>query len=180
MREFSSIDEIIDHLETLGAHGSDENTSYTELDHGLQCAALLERSAPDDVELQIAGLLHDLAHQWDVAGQSRHGIMGADAVRPVLGVRVADLIEGHVDAKRYLVTTKPEYRATLSPGSIMTLEAQGSLMSPDEVARFQSHSDWESMLVLRIADDGAKVPGAVVPTLAYWTEALRSVAGVGQ
>ena len=39
---------------------------------------------PDDEELQVAGLVHDLAHVWDAPGQPRHGTMGADAVVPDL------------------------------------------------------------------------------------------------
>jgi predicted HD phosphohydrolase len=180
MRVFNNVDEIIEHMEALGLSESDENRAFTELDHGLQCAALLELSAPDDVELQVAGLLHDLAHQWDVAGQPQHGVIGADAVRTVLGERVADLIEGHVGAKRYLVTTRPEYHATLSPGSIMTLGAQGSLMSVDEVHAFEAHEHWEAMVALRIADDGAKVAGAAVPDLSHWIEAIRSLERVSR
>jgi hypothetical protein len=73
MHTFTSIDEIIGHLESLGRSPSAECDQFTELDHGLQCAAVLATTAPDDIELQVAGLLHDLANQWDGPGQSGTG-----------------------------------------------------------------------------------------------------------
>ncbi|MEY4248361.1 MAG: hypothetical protein RIS69_1908, partial [Actinomycetota bacterium] len=129
---------------------SAESDKFFELDHGLQCAALLEKSDPSDIELQVAGLIHDLAHPWDGPGQPRHATMGAEAVRPILGDRVAALIEGHVPAKRFLVTTRPEYRALLSEDSIMTLAAQGGDLTDAEVAAFTTNPWWEAMVALRI------------------------------
>jgi predicted HD phosphohydrolase len=175
MHIFTDVEELIGHLEELGRTTSAECRSFSELDHGLQCAALLERSDPDDVELQIAGLLHDLAHAWDGPGQPRHGSMGAEAVRPVLGDRVAALIEGHVPAKRYLVAVRPDYEAKLSPDSVMTLDAQGGPMTLTELDEFGSHEDWRAMVSLRVADDGPKVAGAVVSDLSRWVDSIRSL-----
>jgi predicted HD phosphohydrolase len=175
-RVFASADELIEHLEALSAIPSVEADHLTELDHGLQSAARCAERAPDDVELQVAALIHDLAHLWDGPGQPRHALMGADSVRGLMGERVANLVAGHVPAKRYLVTTDPAYRAQLSADSTMTLAAQGGDMDVDELAWFESLPDWEAMLVLRRADDAAKVPGAVVPGLDRWRDAIRAVA----
>jgi predicted HD phosphohydrolase len=176
MRVFSNVDEIIEHLEVLGETNSAESEHFSELNHGLQSAALLKLSNPNDVELQLAGLLHDLAHPWDSEGQPRHGEMGATAVEPVMGGRIAALIAGHIPAKRYLVATRPDYRALISEDSIMTLAAQGGAMSVDEVQTFENTPHWEAMVALRVADDGAKVAGAVVPALSHWVIALRLAA----
>lgn len=178
MHEFSNTQELVDHLVVLKATVSAESDKFFELDHGLQCAALLEKSDPLDIELQIAGLIHDLAHPWDGPGQPRHATMGADAVRTILGERVSALIAGHVPAKRFLVTTQPEYRDLLSPDSVMTLEAQGGDLSLQEVVDFQSNPWWEAMVALRIADDGAKDPHAVVPELEHWIDAIHSLSKV--
>ena len=130
----------------------------------------------DDASLQIAGLVHDLAHPWDGPGQPRHATMGADAVRELLGPRVANLIQAHVPAKRYLVATVPEYFAVLSADSVMTLEAQGGPMDEVEVREFERDPDCTAMVALRVADDSAKVHDAVGPGLEFWIPALRSVA----
>ena len=173
---FTSIDEIIEHLRELGHTVSVEDGALTELDHGLQTAAILAACAPDDIGVQVAGLVHDLAHPWDGPGQPRHATMGAAAVVDVLGERVAALIRSHVPAKRYLVATRPDYAAVLSPDSVMTLAAQGGPMSAQEVAEFEAQPDLMAAVQLREADDGAKVPGAQVPGLAHWEPALRTVA----
>lgn len=175
MLYFHDADELIEHLEVLGATVSVESEQMTELDHGLQTAALLRHTDPDDFELQIAGLVHDLAHPWDGPGQPRHGTMGADAVRALLGDRVASLVQGHVPAKRYLVATIPEYFAMLSPDSVMTLEQQGGPMDDTEVHDFEADPDHLGMVALRVADDGAKVPGAAVPGLDVWIPTIRSL-----
>ena len=176
MRVFANVDEVIEHLELLATMLSAESDEFTELDHGLQTAAHLEAEHADDHELLVAGLIHDLAHPWDGPGQPRHAFMGADAVRSVLGERVASLIEGHVPAKRYLVAARPDYFALLSPDSVMTLERQGGAMDESEAAAFEADPHFEAMVALRIADDHAKVPNAVVPRLEHWIPSLRTVA----
>ena len=99
-------------------------------------------------------------------------------MRTILGERVSALIEGHVPAKRFLVTTRPEYRALLSEDSIMTLAAQGGDLTEAEVATFTTNPWWEAMVALRIADDGAKDPHAVVPSLEHWIDAIHSLSKV--
>ncbi len=172
---FDDVDQLLEHLRRLGDQPSSEGGAMTELDHGLQCAAILARTAPDDVELQVAGLVHDLAHPWDGPGQPRHATMGAAAVVDLLGPRVAELIRSHVPAKRYLVSVRPEYAAELSPDSVMTLAAQGGPMDADEIAAFERRPDLRSEVLLREADDGAKVPGALVPGIDRWEPAIRSL-----
>ena len=142
--------------------------------HGLQCAYELEQRAPDDVELQVAGLVHDVAHR--VTTEAMHGIVGADIVRPLLGERVASLVKLHVDAKRYLVTVDADYRATLSPESVHTLALQGGDMDDNECAAFEAEPDGDDALVLRRADEAAKVEGRDVPGLDHWEDILRRVA----
>lgn len=150
------------------------------LTHGLQCAARLERTAPDDLGLQVAGLVHDLGAVVDPGRPECHARLGGDAVREVLGDRIADLVAGHDAAKRYLVTTDAHYRERLSPRSRETLRLQGGLMDPDERARFLAHPDADALVLLRWADDVAKVPGAPVPGLDHWTLALYAVAAAAR
>ncbi len=151
-----------------------EDAGLSELDHGLQCAAELRAMAPDDAELQVAGLLHDVAFGSSFA--EIHHLVGADALGELFGARVAQLVALHVEAKRYLVTTDPAYRARLSPVSIQTLALQGGVMSPDEVAAFEAEDHWRDGLKLRVADEAAKVAGRSVPGLETWLPTLRALA----
>ncbi|MCU1373879.1 MAG: metal-dependent phosphohydrolase [Actinomycetia bacterium] len=165
-----TLDELVAVLESRAAVPS-EDGGYSELDHGLQCAAELARLAPDDLELQLAGLVHDIGHAF--GDDESHGRMGAAAVRPALGDRVARLVEGHVPAKRYLVTVEPGYASGLSAVSTVTLGHQGGELAAGELAAFRATPDWEAAVVLRRADDAAKVPGREVPGLTDWLPALR-------
>ena len=149
----------------------------TILHHGLQCAAWLQSSEPDDGELQLAGLLHDVGHILAPGHEEAHGAMGAAYVRPVLGDRVAALIEAHVPAKRYLVTVDGSYRSQLSDGSIRTLVVQGDAMSDDEVEAFRATPFAEAAVQLRRADEAAKDPSAQVADLTSWLPALAAAAG---
>ena len=145
------------------------------LDHHLQCAHRLRRGYAGDVELQVAGLVHDVGHALAPGDEATHGTTGALAVRALLGERVASLVELHVPAKRYLTTVDPGYRRRLSPASTASLRAQGGTMSAGEVAAFAADPDAPLALVLRSADEAAKVPGLVVPTLETWRPVLEAL-----
>ncbi|PSM40479.1 hypothetical protein C6Y14_26655 [Streptomyces dioscori] len=64
-------------------------------DHALQTAALLRRSRPADKELQVAGLVHPIGHLLRPGDPTGHADLTADAVRPLLGERVAGLVRLH-------------------------------------------------------------------------------------
>lgn len=161
-----------------GAGTPEENEgpdSLSLLEHGLQCAAVLAWQRPDDLELQAAGLLHDIGHTLvpgDVDGHGRHA---AAAVAPVLGERVAALVALHVPAKRWLVTVDPTYAAQLSAGSVATLVAQGSAMSAVEQAEFEASPWFEDAVALRRADEAAKVIGLDVGGLDRWVPVLGAL-----
>jgi predicted HD phosphohydrolase len=156
---------------------SEEIPGLTNLHHGLQCASHLRRSDPGDPELLVAGLLHDLGHVLAPGCEDSHGAVGAEYVRPLFGQRVAALIEAHVPAKRYLVTSVGSYRAQLSAGSIRTLAVQGGPMTADESAAFRSSPYFDAAVQLRRADERAKDPDSRVPTLDSWIPTLELVAG---
>ena len=91
--------------------GRDGGDPVDILAHSLQCADRLAEMAPDDVELQLAGLTHDVGHIVPGAhdADDLHGELGGRLVGTVLGSGVARLVELHVPAKRYLVATDPTY-----------------------------------------------------------------------
>jgi predicted HD phosphohydrolase len=168
-----NLGELEEFLAALAA-APGEAGGLSELDHALQCAYELSLVRPDDAELHVAGLVHDIGHQF--ASDESHGSLGGDCVRPFLGERVAGLVDAHVPAKRYLVTTDPSYGSVLTAGSVVSLGRQGGGMTPDEVAEFEAGPYAADAAVLRRADDAAKVPGKSVPDLEAWIPLLRQVA----
>ncbi len=170
---FDCIEELETFLERSAAVQG-EMPGLSELDHGLQCAAELAAIAPEDSELQIAGLVHDVCHAE--LHIDAHDKVGAAAVRGILGERVAALVGLHVAAKRYLISTDADYAACLSPISTKTLALQGGAMTADEVAAFAASPHAREAVLLRKADEAAKSPGRVVPGLDHWRPALRQIA----
>lgn len=171
----TSCDDIVDLLQASTAvEETDDPELHHLLDHSLQTAAVLRRTHPADVELQIAGLVHDVGHMLQPGDDDLHGELAAAFVRPVLGPRVAALVRLHVPAKRYLVTTEPRYRETLDALSIVSLEHQGGAMDAEEMAAFAGEEHCADALALRRADEAGKVPDLVVPGLATWLVPLRT------
>lgn len=139
------------------------------LAHGLQCADVLRTGCPDDLGLQLAGLVHDVGHAAG-GGDPDHARAGADAVRPLFGDRVAGLVGLHVEAKRYLAATEAY---ELSPASVLSLSRQGAAMTPAEAQRFAARPEAVAAIALRRADEAAKEVGRVVPGLETWAPRVR-------
>jgi len=173
-----SVTELLQLLEALGSVPSEDIDGLSELDHGLQCAHRLARRRPLDIELQLAGLVHDVGHQF--GPDDRHGDIGGDLVRPLLGERVAALVAAHVPAKRYLVATDTRYARRLSSISSATLTVQGGPLVEAEAVAFRALPCFEDAIELRRADDGGKVPGREVPGLERWVEPLVERAKCGR
>ncbi|HUF84101.1 MAG TPA: HD domain-containing protein [Acidimicrobiia bacterium] len=178
MTTLRNIDSLCDVLASGAAE--DDGEALDALAHHLQCAALLAERAPDDLELQVAGLVHDVASTVWPGRPVTHARAGAALVEPLLGPRVAWLVGRHDQAKRYLVTTEPGYRDRLSETSVVTLEAQGGLLDAGERAALETAPDLDAALTLRRADDDAKIPGKAVPGLDTWRAALERVAGTSR
>jgi predicted HD phosphohydrolase len=178
--EFATVDELFDALHASRA--ADDEGGLPILDHCLQCAHLLKATAPDDVELQVAGLVHDLgwlertASGWQLCADAAHDRDGRRRVEALLGARVASLVGGHVQAKRYLLATDPAYRALLSARSETTLQFQGGVMTSEEAAAFARRADSDDLVSLRRADDAAKVRGKVVPGVDTWRAVVDELA----
>lgn len=157
----------------------------TQLEHALQCAQLAEQAGADPDTI-VAALLHDIGHllppetaagYMDGYGTVDHEKLGADFLRERgFSEKVAQLIEHHVNAKRYLVFKKPDYFARLSEASLKTLEFQGGPMTQQEAATFEANPYFREILQVRGWDEQAKIPGLPTPDLAYYLT-LSHVAG---
>jgi predicted HD phosphohydrolase len=169
-----TVDELLALLDR-GAELHDE-PEVDALAHALQCGARLRMQYPDDAELAVAGLVHDIADVAQPDDHRDHSHVGARLVQPLLGPRVAHLVGAHVAAKRYLVATDPSYRAQLSARSIETLTWQGEALDDTEVRRMAAMPDLDAVLAVRRADDAAKDPDGEPPGLETWSGLLTQVA----
>ncbi|MEU8649797.1 hypothetical protein [Streptomyces sp. NPDC048737] len=114
--ELRSVEELMDLLHTgrgvhdtgaphpHGAHGGGARRIGTRgidvrgvdvHDHALQTAALLRRARPADKELQVAGLVHPVGLLLAPSDRAGRAGRAADAVRALLGERVAGLVRRH-------------------------------------------------------------------------------------
>ena len=144
----------------------------SQLEHALQCAAAADRArAPGEVVL--AALFHDVGHlvgegEPDMAGLGviDHEGIGARFLREAgCSSALAELVEGHVAAKRYLCFRDAAYFEKLSEASRGTLAFQGGPMQPDEAREFEAKPNLRWILALRSWDEHAKDPRAQPPTL---------------
>ena len=150
-----------------------DEDAVDELDHALQAAARATEDGADD-ELVLATALHDLGHSplFGDDWKQHHDTIARSWLTPRFGERVGWLAGAHVAAKRYLVSTDPEYASTLSDVSVDSLHHQGgAAVDP----AFIDHPWWADALRLRRYDDAAKVPGAAGLSI----EGVLAVAGGG-
>ncbi|MFD5073740.1 hypothetical protein [Streptomyces sp. NPDC058371] len=115
--------------------------------HALQTAALLRRSHPSDKELQVAGLVHPLGQLLRPGDRAGHADLAADAVRPLLGERVARLVR--------------------------LVPAHAGACPEDP---FADDSCPDDVLSLRQADDASRVAGLDAGVLEDWRTVLELVA----
>ena len=92
----------------------------------------LEQAAGADSATEVAALLHDIGHLLDKRGEdaaergidTRHEVLGAQWLERYFGTAVSEPVRWHVDAKRYLCATQPDYYEKLTEASKTTLKHQ--------------------------------------------------------
>jgi predicted HD phosphohydrolase len=169
------VDDIVDVLVSGAGHALSPGVGVSQLEHALQTAALLERQYPGDAELALAGLVHDIGHLLPGGTDETHAEDAAVAVRRALGERVAGIVALHVEAKRYLVATESGYDGALSGDSVVSLGRQGGALTPADVTAFAARPHAGDAVVLRRADDRAKVPGLEVPGVDHWVPRMQQL-----
>lgn len=173
--------------------------------HAIQCAMHAEAAFPEDKELIVGCFLHDIGHLMGIenpnlvkledetdkpqnadntvnaammgdCGCRQHERIGRDwALENGLGQKVAAIIEGHVRAKRYLVTKYDQYYNKLSDASKTTLMYQGGKLTEEEVLSFEKDQWFELHLKVRDFDDKAKIKDYKMKPVEYYLEMVEQV-----
>ncbi|HSV60204.1 MAG TPA: HD domain-containing protein [Variovorax sp.] len=170
-------------IETLFERRGGEQYSgepVSQLEHALQTAQLAELAGADD-ELITAALLHDLGHLLNEQGESPtlrgiddlHQFVALPFLRGVFGERVLGAIRGHVDAKRYLCATRPDYWAALSADSKRSLQLQGGIFTAGQAQAFIDGPHAPEAVQLRLWDDLAKDGARATPPLSHYLARAR-------
>ncbi|MGA2737192.1 MAG: phosphonate degradation HD-domain oxygenase [Bryobacteraceae bacterium] len=153
----------------------------SQLEHALQTAYYAER---DDAPgwLVAAALLHDIGHLLhdmpehvaDLGVDARHEDLGHAWLAQYFGPEVTAPVRMHVDAKRYLCATDPEYLSLLSPASMQSLRLQGGPFTGAEAREFEQRPFAREAVRLRRWDDLAKAPGMRVPGLDHYRAVIEA------
>jgi len=164
-----TVDEIISYLKKAGSESylGEQEESVTQLSHSLQAAAQASLYDSDE-ELIIAALLHDIGHMilakpdvWDEAAtkqSEQHEWVGYYyLLNHGFSQKIAELVLGHVEAKRYLTYTDPLYYDKLSDASKMTLIGQGGPFNANEASAFRQSPLYSLKIRMREWDEAAKV-----------------------
>jgi phosphonate degradation associated HDIG domain protein len=183
------LDDIARRFQERG-HEQYTGEPVTQLEHALQTALLAEQNGANDA-LVTAALLHDFGHLLHDPGQllkarvsaaslardaspTMHGIddlhqyIALPFLRGLFGEDVLNPIQWHVDAKRYLCATRPDYFDSLSADSVRSLKLQGGVFTPAQAEHFVAQPGAADAVALRIWDDLAKTQGLPTPPLSHF------------
>jgi 2-amino-1-hydroxyethylphosphonate dioxygenase (glycine-forming) len=141
----------------------------TQLQHAFQCAMFAEDDSDVDNknDFILGCLFHDIGHllcydnpemeKMSDLGVMNHEKVGADYLRSLgYNENVCELVENHINTKRYLISTDPNYYNNLSEASKQTFEYQGGKLSYEEINSFKQNKLFKYHLKLRTYDDQAK------------------------
>jgi [1-hydroxy-2-(trimethylamino)ethyl]phosphonate dioxygenase len=157
-----------------------EEVSISE--HMFQAGHLAEAEGASE-EIIVAALLHDIGHftnefpgnAAELGIDSHHDRAGAAVIAPFFPSIVTDCIRHHVSAKRYLCSIDPDYFATLSDASVLSLKLQGGPLNREAAKKFADNKDIEAIVQVRKWDDQAKVPGKKTKSFAYFAPMIQRV-----
>lgn len=158
----------------------------SQIEHMCQCAQLAEASGADD-ETVLAAFLHDIGHLYEFAypekklphmadiGLSDHEKLGAAyLLSKGFSQKIADIVQSHVPAKRYLTYAFPEYYNQLSEASKKTMEFQGGIMTREEANAFEANDLFNIYISMRRWDDKAKEAGLGLPSLEHYKQLMTA------
>jgi phosphonate degradation associated HDIG domain protein len=153
----------------------------SQIEHMCQCAQIAEKKGYNR-ELILAAFFHDIGHLceqfMDVELMGNFGVVDHEKIGAQFildkgfSSTIAELIQSHVDAKRYLTYAYPEYFAQLSEASKKTLAHQGGKMSKEEAVAFESNPHFEWFIALRKWDELAKEENVPLPSLDHYKQLM--------
>lgn len=174
--------------EILGLFEQHGNEDYdgepvSQTSHMVQCG-MLAMGEGGDMELVIGAFLHDIGHllrykmQTEPMGTygvvNHEGLGGQYLRKNGFSERVCAMVDQHVAAKRYLVSTDPSYKEKLSPASMQTLmQWQGGLMAPEEITAFENHPFFDDIIKVRLWDEEAKNHHAVLLPIKHFSNLIN-------
>ncbi|MCC6727011.1 MAG: HDIG domain-containing protein [Saprospiraceae bacterium] len=145
----------------------------SQIEHAFQCAELAEEEGYGE-EVILAALLHDIGHICALPGEEempglgilRHEQVGAYYLRKCgFSEKICRLVEGHVQAKRYLTFKNSHYYENLSEASRQTLKIQGGRMDAEEAEAFENNFLFEMMVKMRLWNEAGKAVGKPLPDM---------------
>jgi predicted HD phosphohydrolase len=179
-----TVNEIMSYLKKAGTESylGPQEESVTQLSHSLQAAeqakAFVDGLPPSSPlrspsfpltssDIVLAALLHDIGHMilsrpdsWDPSADvsEQHEWVGYHyLLNHHFSAPVAQLVLGHVQAKRYLTYREAGYYDKLSDSSRMTLVGQGGPMTEAEAVEFEKGELFDVKLHMRVWDEEAKI-----------------------
>lgn len=148
----------------------------SQIEHACQSAQLAENEGFGE-DVILAAFLHDIGHlcalpnedEMPGLGILRHEQVGAVYLRKLgFSEKICRLVEGHVQAKRYLTHKNQQYFDKLSDASRQTLAWQGGRMNAEEAEAFESNFLFELMVKMRRWDEAAKEVNHPLPNLEHY------------
>ena len=153
--------------------------NVTQYEHAVQCALLGEQYIHTVVteiitkrNFILGCFFHDVGHLMEHdkelyetyncekmgnVGIHAHEKKGAQYLRDLnIHEDICQLVENHINVKRYLVSMNSEYYENLSDASKETFKYQGGKMTVSEIKEFQQSNLYIYHLMLRKFDDAAK------------------------
>ncbi|AYB29703.1 HD domain-containing protein [Chryseolinea soli] len=146
------VEEVLDLYRTYGTVC--HRDALSPLEHMLQTAQCAIAAGACN-EMVLAAFFHDIGRlcvmPCDLHGHGRkgHEKIGADFLRHCgFPERLARLVEGHVQANRYLSFSCCEYYNTLNEANRKALECQGGPMSRGEARAFEQDPFFQQYVLL--------------------------------
>ena len=177
------IEEIFSYYTKYGEHDY-IGENVTQIEHMIQAAMLSENDNLSSYVI-LAALFHDIGHligfdkkyeEMDNVGIKNHEKIGADFLRKKnVPEPIPELVEGHVQAKRYLTYKYKDYHDKLSDASKQTLIHQGGPMNKEEAVNFESSKFFNIFIKMRDYDDKAKVKDLELTSLEHYKNLLEQI-----